>query len=70
VPGLGSHRVLRSGPVAGYHDLIAGFPWEQAAPAIVNRFLPIDGIGYTRTLVAIAFPGPDEEDRDRFSAWS
>jgi hypothetical protein len=36
----------------------------------VNRLLPIDGIEDTRTLVAILFPGPGEEDRDQFSAWS
>jgi hypothetical protein len=59
--------------VAGDHDLIVEipFPWEQAAAAvIVNRLLPIDGIQDARPLVAIAFPEPDEEDRDQFSAWS
>ena len=58
--------------IAGEHDLIVEipFPWEQAAPVIVNRLLPIDGVQDTRTLVAILFPGPDEEDRDQFSAWS
>lgn len=58
--------------IAGDHDLIVEipFPWEQAAPVIVNRLLPIDGIQDTRTLVAIRFPESDEEDRDQFSAWS
>ena len=58
--------------IAGEHDLIVEipFPWEQAAPVIVNRLLPIDGVQDTRTLVAILFPGPEEEDRDQFSAWS
>ena len=46
------------------------FPWEQAVPIIVNRLRPIDGIEDTRTLVAILFPEPDQEDRDQFSAWS
>jgi hypothetical protein len=41
-----------------------------AAPVIVNRLLPIDGIEETRALVAIRFPETDEEDRDQFSAWS
>jgi len=58
--------------IAGEHDLIVEipFPWEQAAPVIVNRILPIEGVQEARTLVAILFPGPDEEDRDQFSAWS
>jgi len=58
--------------IAGDHDLIVEIPflWEQAAPVIVNRLLPIDGIEDTRTLVGILFPEPDEEDRDQFSAWS
>jgi DNA-binding Lrp family transcriptional regulator len=58
--------------IAGDHDLIVEipFPWEQAAPVIVNRILPIEGVQDTRTLVAILFPRPDEEDRDQFSAWS
>ena len=57
--------------VGGDHDLSEiPVPWEQAAPVIVNRILPIEGVQEARTLVAILFPGPDEEDRDRFSALS
>ena len=59
--------------IAGDHDLIVEipFPWEQAAP----RHREPDpcrsrASRTTRTLVAILFPGPDEEDRDQFSAWS
>lgn len=58
--------------IAGEYDLIVEIPlpWEQAAPVIVNRLLPLDGVGDTSTLIAIDFPAPDEEDRDQFSAWS
>ena len=35
-----------------------------------NGISTIDGIEDTRTLVAILFPEPDQEDRDQFSAWS
>jgi DNA-binding Lrp family transcriptional regulator len=68
----GVEEVSAVAMIAGDHDLIVEipFPWEQAAPVIVNRLLPIDGIEDTRTLVAILFPGPGEEDRDQFSAWS
>ncbi len=68
----GVEEVSAVAMIAGEHDLIVEipFPWEQAAPVIVNRLLPIEGIQETRTLVAILFPGPDEEDRDQFSAWS
>ena len=68
----GLEEVSAVAMIAGEHDLIVEipFPWEQAAPVIVNRLLPIDGIEDTRTLVAIAFPETDEEDRDQFSAWS
>ena len=68
----GVEEVSAVAMIAGEHDLIVEipFPWEQAAPVIVNRLLPIDGIEDTRTLIAIAFPGPDDEDRDQFSAWS
>ena len=68
----GVEEVSAVAMIAGDHDLIVEipFPWEQAAPVIVNRLLPIDGIEDTRTLVAIQFPGPGEEDRDQFSAWS
>jgi DNA-binding Lrp family transcriptional regulator len=68
----GVEEVSAVAMIAGEHDLIVEipFPWEQAAPVIVNRLLPIDGIEDTRTLVAIAFSETDEEDRDQFSAWS
>ena len=68
----GVEEVSAVAMIAGEHDLIVEipFPWEQAAPVIVNRLLPIDGVQDTRTLIAILFPGPDEEDRDQFSAWS
>jgi DNA-binding Lrp family transcriptional regulator len=58
--------------IAGEYDLLVEIPlpWEQAAPVIVNRLLPLDGVEETRTLVAIRFPTSDEEDRDQFSAWS
>ena len=68
----GVEEVSAVAMIAGEHDLIVEipFPWEQAAPVIVNRLLPIEGIEDTRTLVAIAFSETDEEDRDQFSAWS
>jgi len=68
----GVEEVSAVAMLAGDHDLIVEipFPWEQAAPVIVNRILPIEGVQDTRTLVAILFPGPDVEDRDQFSAWS
>ena len=68
----GVEEVSAVAMIAGDHDLIVEipFPWEQAVPIIVNRLRPIDGIEDTRTLVAILFPGPEEEDRDQFSAWS
>ena len=68
----GVEEVSAVAMIAGDHDLIVEipFPWEQAAPVIVNRILPIEGVQDTRTLVAILFPGPDVEDRDQFSAWS
>ena len=68
----GVEEVSAVAMIAGDHDLIVEipFPWEQAAPIIVNRILPIEGVQDTRTLVAILFPGPDVEDRDQFSAWS
>ena len=58
--------------IAGDYDLIVEipYPWEQAAPVIVNRLLPLEGVQDTRTLIAIDFPAPDVEDRDQFSAWS
>jgi DNA-binding Lrp family transcriptional regulator len=58
--------------IAGAYDLLVEIPlpWEQAAPVIVNRLLPLDGVQETRTLVAFRFATPDEEDRDQFSAWS
>jgi hypothetical protein len=50
--------------IAGDHDLIVEIPVprEQAAPVIVNQIMPIEGVQETRTLVAILFTGPDEED--------
>ena len=68
----GVEEVSAVAMIAGDHDLIVEipFPWEQAVPIIVNRLRPIDGIEDTRTLVAILFPGPEDEDRDQFSAWS
>ena len=68
----GVEEVSAVAMIAGDHDLIVEipFPWEQAVPIIVNRLRPIDGIEDTRTLVAILFPEPDQEDRDQFSAWS
>lgn len=67
----GVEEVSAVAMIAGEYDLIVEipFPWEQAAPVIVNRLLPL-GVEDTRTLVAIRFPAPDEEDRDQFSAWS
>jgi DNA-binding Lrp family transcriptional regulator len=58
--------------IAGAYDLLVEIPlpWERAAPVIVNRLLPLEGVEETRTLVAFRFETPDEEDRDQFSAWS
>jgi len=58
--------------IAGDHGLIVEIPvpWKQATPVIVTRIMPIEGVQATRTLVAVLFPGPDEEDRVQFSDWS
>jgi hypothetical protein len=72
LPGVDACVYLRV-PQGKVKDVVARLEnvgLEQATPVIVNRLLPIDGIEDTRTLVAIAFPEPDEEDRDRYSAWS
>jgi len=68
----GIEEVSAVAMIAGEYDLLVEIPlpWEQAAPVIVNRLLPIDGIEDTRTLVGISFPETDDEDRDQFSAWS
>jgi hypothetical protein len=46
--------------IAGDHDLTVEIPvpWEQAAPVIVNRIMPIEGVQETRTVVAILVHGP------------
>lgn len=58
--------------VAGEFDLIAEvpYPWEQAARVVVDRILPIPGVLSTKTLVAVPYLEPEEEDRDQFSAWT
>jgi len=68
----GIEEVSAVAMIAGEYDLLVEIPlpWEQAAPVIVNRLLPLDGVQETRTLVAFRFVTPDEEDRDQFSAWS
>jgi DNA-binding Lrp family transcriptional regulator len=58
--------------ITGEWDVIAEIPyrWEQAARVIVERVLPIPGIVATKTLVALPFLEPEDEDRDKFSAWT
>ena len=58
--------------VAGEYDVIAEIPyrWEQAARVIVERVLPLPGVVATKTLVAVPYLEPGDEDRDQFSAWS
>lgn len=57
--------------VAGEHDLVAEvpLPWEGAARAVLDRIGKIPGVVETRTLVAVPQLTPEDEDRDKFSAW-
>jgi DNA-binding Lrp family transcriptional regulator len=62
--------------VSGEHDVIAEIPlpWEQAGRVILEEIHPIPGVISTTTAVAVLGElgqgGPDEDDRDQFSAWS
>lgn len=59
--------------VAGPYDVVAEIPlsWEQAAPIILEQIHAIPGVLTTSTAVAVTeFLGPEEEDRDQFSAWT
>lgn len=58
--------------VAGEYDLIVELPyaWEQGARIIVDRILTLAGVLATKTLVAVPYLEPDDEDRDQYSAWS
>ncbi|GBC87159.1 hypothetical protein HRbin12_01161 [bacterium HR12] len=58
--------------VAGEYDLLAEvpYPWEQGARVIVDQILPLPGVRRTKTLVAIPYLEPEEEDRDQYSVWS
>lgn len=59
--------------VAGSYDVLAEIPlpWEQAAAVILEQIHSIPGILTTSTSVAVTeFLGPEEADRDQYSAWS
>ena len=59
--------------VAGPYDVLAEIPlpWEQAAAVILEQIHVIPGVLTTSTAVAVTeFLGPEEEDRDKFSAWT
>ena len=58
--------------VAGDHDVFAEipYPWEQAARVVVDRILTLPGVLATKTLVAVPYLEPEDEDRDQFSAWT
>ncbi len=58
--------------VAGEYDLLVEipYPWEQGARVIVDRILPLPGVIRTKTLVAIPYLEPEEEDRDQYSPWT
>ena len=58
--------------VAGEFDVIAEipYPWEQAARVIVDHGLALPGVLATKTLVAVPYLEPEDEDRDQFSAWT
>ena len=58
--------------VGGEYDVIAEipYPWEQAARVIIEHVLPLPGVLETKTLVAVPYLEPDDEDRDQFSAWT
>ena len=58
--------------VAGEYDVIAEIPyaWEQAARVIVEHVIPLPGVVATKTLVAVPYLEPEDEDRDQFSAWT
>ena len=58
--------------LAGEFDVIAEIPytWEQAARVVIDRIRSLPGVVSTRTLVAIPYLEPEDEDRDQFSAWT
>ena len=58
--------------VAGEYDIIAEIPhpWEQAARVIIDHVIPLPGVVATKTLVAVPYLEPEDEDRDQFSAWT
>lgn len=58
--------------IGGEYDIIAEipYPWEQAARVIVERLLRLPGVLGTKTLVAVPYLEPEDEDRDQFSAWT
>ncbi len=58
--------------IAGEYDVIAEvpYPWEQAARVIVDHVIPLPGVLSTKTLVAVPYLEPEDEDRDQFSAWT
>lgn len=58
--------------VGGGDDILAevALGWEEAARVVLERIATVPGIRSTNTLVAVAAPPADDEDRDRFSSWS
>ena len=58
--------------IAGDYDILAEipYPWEQAARVIVDHLIPLPGVLATKTLVAVPYLEPEDEDRDQFSAWT
>ncbi len=57
--------------LAGEYDVLAEIPmpWEQAARVIIEEIPAFQGVVSTRTLVAVPYLEPEDEDRDQFSAW-
>jgi DNA-binding Lrp family transcriptional regulator len=58
--------------IGGEYDVLAEIPhpWEQAARVIVDQVIPLPGVVATKTLVAVPYLEPEDEDRDQFSAWT
>jgi DNA-binding Lrp family transcriptional regulator len=58
--------------VAGDYDVLAEipFPWEQAAPVILDQIQAIPGVLETSTSVAILALPELEDEGDQFTSWA